>query len=566
MEENKYKKFIIPTLIILLLIVIGISIYAYLNKDKGNNNQTNELKSTIVDLNTLMYNGKEIIKYTQNDIDKFKGDFKNNFLDDIYITEFLFDGVGMYKAYDLDDFIEKGNDYEIKPLKINVLNINTNGNVKLSGEFTGMVAINSNILNEVNLILDGVKIDTDSKKVPAIYVYNKNIISTSSNITIIANENTKNYIEGGKLKKVSLVGSDELTNYTEKYSSENISNYEKYTNYYGVYKSSDISDILFAKVTADNDDLKDGDPYYFYKAAGAISSDIDLTFKGSGYLEVKSKNKEGIETKGNLEFAGGIGDYVIYAEDDCLNTTTKNSFNNARNTLTINVNSLTAIVSNDADEGDAIDSNGNLYINGGKILAIAKPGADAGIDSETGTFINGGEVIATGDMADPISSNSKQNYVIFSFTEKPEKDNIITLLDSNDNVIFSYVTDRTYTNLVYSSSKLKDGTYNLYKDGTINGTLNNGVYNDIESYEKGTQLGYANAGVMGGNLMGEKREMEREEPPEKKEMEGQKPSGNPPVKPNENFNMPNEKLKATNKDFVISGIANGFNGIGTLTN
>lgn len=59
--------------------------------------------------------------------------------------------------------------------------------------------------------------------------------------------------------------------------------------------------------------LKEGDHLYFYKASGAISSDIDLYFEGEGYLEVNSKNKEDIETKGNLTLSGGTGDYVIYS-------------------------------------------------------------------------------------------------------------------------------------------------------------------------------------------------------------------------------------------------------------
>lgn len=577
--ENKNRNIIMYIIIGVLIVVIGVSTFVYLNRNKKEVTEK-VLKNTTVDLSHSTFNSKELKVYTQDDFETFKNDYKNNFLDDIYLTEFLFDGVGMYKPYDLDDFIEKGNDYTVEPLKINVININTVGNIELSGELTGMIAVNSNVLNdEVNLILNGVKIDTDSKKVPAIYVYNKDITNTTSKVTIVAKENTKNYIEGGKLKKVSLIGSDELDNYSNKYTG---SDYANYTNYYGVYKTSELNDILFAKITADNDDLKDGDPYYFYKAAGAISSDIDLYFNGSGYLEVTSKNKEGIETKGNLEFSGGIGDYVINAEDDCLNTTTKSSSNkNARNTLTINVKSLTAIVSNDADEGDAIDSNGELYINGGNIIAIAKPGADAGIDSETGTYINSGEVIATGDMVDAISNSSKQNFVVLSFKEKVQKDTLITLLDSNENVVFSYKTDREYTNLVFSSSKLVNGTYYLYRDGNIDGTISNGLYTTVNSYDKGTQLGYANSGLMSGpgGMGGNGRpEMPNGQAPsdntdrqmpndENRQMpSGERPSdnGTRPEMPNgQNNNSSN--MNSSNKEFTINGISNGFNGIGTLT-
>lgn len=459
-----------------------------------------------INLSTLTSNengdNTSITRYSQSDFEKFLSDYNSGNLPKVYITEFLFDGVGMVKTYDLDDFVESGNDASVKTLDITVVNINGMGNYVLTGEITGgMIAVNTNGVNgEINITLNGVKIDTDSKKAPAIFVYNKDINYTGCKVTIKTAEGSQNYIEGGKFKKVSLVAKEDLSNYTSKYSGENQTNYTSFTNYYGVYTAEQINNILFAKVTASNDDLADGDPYYFYKGAGAISSDIDLNFEGTGYLEVISKNKEGIETKGNLTFLGGTGDYVIKSEDDCLNTTTKSSSgSNARNALSIDVNSMIAIVDSgeDSDEGDAIDSNGTLTINGGLIVAIAHPGQDAGIDSENGTYINGGIVLATGDMVDSISSESKQNFAVFSFGSKVEADTLITLLDENENVVMSYKTDRTFTNLVYSSPNLKQGTYTLYKDGTIQGTETNGFYTQVTSYSKGTQLGYSSTGTQG---------------------------------------------------------------------
>ena len=303
--------------------------------------------SIYVDLDNLEYSSDntsyESIKEYKT-LEEFLIDYSSNSLPDIYITDFLYDGVSSVKTPDLDDFIENSsNDTEIKTLEIKVININTTGNITLTGEITGaMIGVDTNDKKgEINLILNNVSIDTDSKKAPAIYVYNKDKNYTDCKVTIKTVKNTKNYIEGGKLKKVSLVASDELSNYTNYYSNEVKVNYESYSSYYGIYTKEEIENILFATVQADNEDLQDGDPYYFYKASGAISSDIDLYFEGEGYLKVTSKNKEGIETKGNLTFSGGTGDYEIYAEDDCLNTTTANKNNNeVRNELTINVSAF----------------------------------------------------------------------------------------------------------------------------------------------------------------------------------------------------------------------------------
>ena len=438
--------------------------------------------------------------YEINDYSTFLKDYENNNLDDVYVTKFLFDGAGMYKDYDIDDFIENGNDSSVKVVETNVINISKIGDYTFSGELTGgMIAVNTNdCKGNINIILNGVKLDTDSKKIPVIYVYNKDITSTSCKVTIKTSSNTDNYLEGGKLKKISLIPKENLSEYIAKYNTTNSANYTKYSNYYGVYTSKQIENILFATVEADNEDLKDGDPVYFYKAAGAISSDIDLYFEGNGYLEVVSKNKEGIETKGNLTFSGGTGDYLINSQDDSLNTTTTLSSNkNAHNTITIDVNSLYAIVDSEADEGDAIDSNGKLIINGGRIVAIAKSGSDAGLDSQNGTYINGGEVFATGDMLDEISSESKQNYIVLSFDGSASSDKLYALLNSKDEVLFAFNGDRNYSNIIYSSSKLQNGNYYLYIDGEIVGEEKNGYYININSYKKGTWLGYSSLGSNG---------------------------------------------------------------------
>lgn len=610
MNKSKFLKIMsLVTIMLLLLTTANIKI--------SKAAESADYKVNLSDLTlTSGETTTELKKYTQNDFEAFLSDYNSGNLPAMYVTEFLFDGVSMVKTYDLDDFVESGNDVEVKTLKITAINVNTTGNVEFTGEITGgMIAVDTNGRSgEVNLILNNAKIDTDSKKTPAILVYNKDITYTGYKVTIKTTAGSKNYLEGGKFKKVSLVGSDELSNYTSKYSGDTQTNYTKFTNYYGVYTSAQINNILFAKVQADSDDLKDGDPYYFYKAAGAISSDIDLYFEGNGYLEVKSKNKEGIETKGNLTFAGGTGDYAIYAEDDCLNTTTSSSSNkSARNTLTIDVNSLYAIVDSgeDADEGDAIDSNGTLVINGGTIVAVAHPGQDAGIDSENGIYINGGTVLATGDMLDAISNESKQNYMVLSFQNKVEANTLVTLLNQNEDTVMAYKTDRAYTNLIYSSADLKEGSYSLYKGGEIEGTEANGYYTQVSKYTKGTQQGYSSTGNQGGmgngerpngqapdrnmsenetsngensedmsnaNMKnGERPELPSGEMPEAPSGERPElPNGENPESSNENGNINNsEDMKqpvdmqqntnttatATNKEFKVSGISNQFSGI-----
>ena len=191
-------------------------------------------KKIYVNLDSLEYssdktNYEAIKEYTT--LEDFLVDYNSNNLPSIYITDFLFDGVDTVKTPDLDDFIENSsNDTKIKTLEIKVININTTGDIEFTGKATGvMIGVNTNnVKGNINIILNNATIDTDSKKAPAIYVYNKDKNYTDCTVTIKTVKGTKNYLEGGKLKKVSLVGSDELDNYSSYYSGDALTNYNSY--------------------------------------------------------------------------------------------------------------------------------------------------------------------------------------------------------------------------------------------------------------------------------------------------------------------------------------------------
>ena len=566
------KKVIVGSLFIFTIILFGVTVYLASNKPI--------YKINLEDLTVTVDKKIDHIEiYEKDEFDEFYEDYQNNNLPNVYITKFLFDGVSMYKAYDLDDFIEKGDSYEPSVLEITNLNIHNIGKYELSGTIKdAMVSVNTNDLSgKVTLLLNNASIDTNSKKVPVIYVYNRNINYTKARVYINTIQGTKNYLSGGKFKKTSLIPSEDYYNYSSKY--QNSDNYLTYRNYYSVYMEEEINHILFAKVEASSEDLQDGDPYYFYKGAGAISSDIDLYFDGEGYLEVSSKSKEGIETKGNLFLLGGKGDYVVNANDDCLNTTTKSSEKDARNTIYINVNSLYAKVSNDASEGDAIDSNGEIYIDGGKIIAIAKSGSDSGIDSEKGTYINGGEIIATGDMYDNVLEDSKQKVMVLSFTEKKEIGDTI-VLENDDKPLMAYKTDCSFQILLYSSPKLDNKTYYLYQTTNINGQDENGLYLEINSYSKDYQLGYTNQMINMFDMPNQDMRMDNppdmektNDLPQERGMDDFENRELPPDVPNEfnkprrdpqefnDFNILNNDSFELNKEFTINKNINTFGGI-----
>lgn len=81
-----------------------------------------------------------------------------------------------------------------------------------------------------------------------------------------------------------------------------------------------------------------------------------------------------------------------------------------------------------------------------------------------------------------------------AFATQQAADTLVCLTDSNDNPIIAYKSDRTFTNIIFSSPDISETTYHLYTGGTIEGTVTNGVYTSITGYTGGTQQSYSGAG------------------------------------------------------------------------
>ena len=150
------------------------------------------------------------------------------------------------------------------------------------------------------------------------------------------------------------------------------------------------------------------------------------------------------------------------------------------------------VISVDADEGDAIDSNGKLTINGGTVYAFAHPTSmDAGLDSTGGTYINGGTVIATGNMVDQISNDSKQDFIFASF-DQIAADAPVVIKDQSGNIIAAFKSDRTFKTLIYSNSSLDYKNFKIYKGGEISGSETNGLYLSVDGYAGGEEVVFVN--------------------------------------------------------------------------
>ena len=188
-----------------------------------------------------------------------------------------------------------------------------------------------------------------------------------------------------------------------------------------------------------------------------IKADGNITINGGQTqirLEGTGDGTEALESKSEIHIEAGT--LECYSYDDAINS---------KGNLYIDGGDVYAR----ATGNDGIDANKNLYINGGVVIAEGAAGAECGIDAAEGysAYINGGTVIAVGGGMQEISSSSKQASIAVSAS----LGTTIGLL-SGSTAILAYTTpsSNSGTALMISSPSLKSGSsYTLRAGCTFTG-------------------------------------------------------------------------------------------------
>ena len=236
-----------------------------------------------------------------------------------------------------------------------------------------------------------------------------------------------------------------------------------------------------------------------WKQDGAIYSYMSLNVYGPGSLDLTADN-EGLDTELHLTIQGS--EIAIRSGNDGINTN-----EDGVSVTTINGGSVHIIAGLGA-EGDGIDSNGYLVINGGTVVSAGNPASDAGLDSDLGSYINGGTVIALGSTMDWAESDSKQVTMNLQFASYQSSGSAIVVTKADGTIVFAYDPSedevlgenvRRFQGAVLSCPGLIQGeTYAVYLDGTLTGEETGGVYTSVTAYEGGTQMAYTGTDVRGG--------------------------------------------------------------------
>ena len=186
-----------------------------------------------------------------------------------------------------------------------------------------------------------------------------------------------------------------------------------------------------------------------------IKIDQDITING-GDITVRCTGKcegsEGIESKAVLTVNGGKIDVMAY--DDAINAAT---------TVTFNGGEVYAL----STHNDGIDSNGSIYVNSGKVTAVAA-NMEAAMDNDNpgqnSTFkITGGEVIGIGGTVYSPSSSSTQYTIVYNGCPVSTTAEL-AVNDSEGNKILAITSPQgsQSSGVLLSSSKfVKGGTYTI---------------------------------------------------------------------------------------------------------
>ncbi len=211
-------------------------------------------------------------------------------------------------------------------------------------------------------------------------------------------------------------------------------------------------------LNSDKTEVEDAKKLHKYDGAFYSKMSLNITDEKdhTGVLNIHAEN-EGLDSEMHLTVNGG--NINIFSGNDGINTN-----EDGISVTTVNGGCLTIEVTGTTGEGDGIDSNGWLVINGGTVIASAcAVSGDAGIDSDMGIHINGGTVIASGNMLDRIA-DSRQNYAVFNFAEKQPADVALHLKNSDGEDVLSIAPPNAYSILIYSSPDLPAGTYTLWSE------------------------------------------------------------------------------------------------------
>lgn len=443
-------------------------------------------------------------------------------------------------------------------VKGNVVSITKGGNYRLTGSLTdGQIYVEAGKKDEITLALDGVSIENAAGD--AIHIEN------AEKVTLVLTDGTENTVvsgtetvidenaepQSGTAEGAAIYARDDLA--VEGEGSLTVSGYINN----GLHTTNNLT-ITSGNidVTAVNNGIKgkdsvtvSGGNISVLSGGDGIQSD-DETGEGYGVVHILDGTIR-VESYGDGIFAqtqlmiedGAIdvtrssealeanqigirgGNIFLRASDDGMNayggTSAWGWGRDSQKTTGEMPNLLIegGTITVDAD-GDGLDSNGNIYIEGG-VIVVNGPvnSANGAIDSGTEIggvcVVNGGTILALGSagMAEGFDSESGQCSFLYNLSDGFEAGAKIAVTDADGQELFSCEAVKEGGSVVFSSPELEQGgTYTLSVDGREMEVTLDDVSTTVGAGGLGGFGGFRGKGM--GGFRGENRAVNGGTPPE----------------------------------------------------
>lgn len=218
---------------------------------------------------------------------------------------------------------------------------------------------------------------------------------------------------------------------------------------------------IYKSVELNADKTEVVDSKKLHKYDGAFYSKMSMNIYGekesTGILNIYAEN-EGLDSELHLKlFSGNVR---IESGNDGINTNEDNV-----SVTHILGGTLDIVITGQTGEGDGIDSNGWLIIDGGIVRASAcATSADAGIDADKGVYIRGGQVIASGNMLDHVQS--QQTHLVMMFSQRQKGGKPYALKNKQGQLVLVCTPENDFQYLILSSPVITEGEYTLWQGDT----------------------------------------------------------------------------------------------------
>lgn len=214
------------------------------------------------------------------------------------------------------------------------------------------------------------------------------------------------------------------------------------------------------------------------------------------------KSSNGMKATGNLTVTGGnhsiVRSYeglegeVVHIKDGTIRITASDDGINAAS----DSENVTPMIQMDSGyvlieaSGDGLDSNGDIVVNGGKLVVYGPVrDADGALDYD-GQMTAGKEatILAVGSSGMAQGITAKENGSL-EFTCDVSSEEIMSIQDEEGNVIITFAAPKEYSCVMFTSPEITEGKdYNIYTGGENSGETQDGIYTGGQ-YKGGSALG-----------------------------------------------------------------------------